>query len=292
MTHEPTPPDAVEIELGIPGFRVAAKAWGPEDGVRTLGLHGWLDNAATFDRLAPLLPRLRLVAVDLPGHGRSDHRAPGEAYHMVDWLPIVHAIAEALGWDRFSILAHSMGAAIATLFAATFPARVERLVLLEGLGPLSAEPEEAPERLAKGIVELRRAHGKQPPVYPDLDTAVSRWLAVTWGLSPEGARILVERGTKTVPGGITWRSDPRMRCPSLFRMTEAQIQAFLARIACPCLVVKATRGYPFDEALARRQAAAIQGLKLVEIEGGHHVHLDDPVRVAAVVDGFLRDNTR
>ena len=65
-----------ELELQTPYLRLSARAWGPPDGVPVLALHGWLDNAASFDPLASLLPGVRLVAVDLPGHGGSDHRPP------------------------------------------------------------------------------------------------------------------------------------------------------------------------------------------------------------------------
>ena len=62
-----------------PGLTVATRCWGPKDGVPVLALHGWLDNASSFDLVAPALAAagMRVVAVDLPGHGLSDHRAPG-----------------------------------------------------------------------------------------------------------------------------------------------------------------------------------------------------------------------
>ena len=59
-----------EISFQAPWGVITAKAWGPEDGKPFLGLHGWLDNANTFDKIAPLLPEnIRLVAMDFPGHG-------------------------------------------------------------------------------------------------------------------------------------------------------------------------------------------------------------------------------
>lgn len=54
-----------ELELQTPWLRLAARAWGPSGGLPVLAVHGWLDNAASFDVLAPLLPGMRLVAVDL-----------------------------------------------------------------------------------------------------------------------------------------------------------------------------------------------------------------------------------
>src|SRR5690606_2312769 len=117
----------VDISVGT----LAGLAFGPRDGRPVLALHGWLDNAATFVPLAPLLPELRIYALDLPGHGRSSHRPPGARYHYVDWVGDVIEAADALGLDRFALLGHSMGAGISILTAGTFPERVERLALIE-----------------------------------------------------------------------------------------------------------------------------------------------------------------
>jgi len=71
-----------ELELELPHLRLAAQVWGDPLLPRLLALHGWLDNAASFDRLAPLLcEHFHIVALDLPGHGRSGHRPPGTWYH-------------------------------------------------------------------------------------------------------------------------------------------------------------------------------------------------------------------
>jgi hypothetical protein len=56
-------PVSKEIEIKTPFLRIAAKQWGPADGIPVLGLHGWLDNASTFDRIAPLLPRINLISM-------------------------------------------------------------------------------------------------------------------------------------------------------------------------------------------------------------------------------------
>ena len=64
-----------EVRLSLPHIELAAHLYGPEEGLPVLALHGWLDNAASFARLAPKLEGLRIVALDFAGHGHSEHRA-------------------------------------------------------------------------------------------------------------------------------------------------------------------------------------------------------------------------
>lgn len=278
--------DALTIRL--PGLDLAALAWGPPNAPPVLALHGWLDNAATFARLAPLLERWRVVAVDLPGHGLSSHHPPGAAYHFLDWVRVIDRIVDALGWSRCSLLGHSMGAAIGVLFAGTFPQRVSCLGLLDGLGPLTEPAASAPQRLMTGIKALRTLESRsEPRVMPSLNVAASRLCEAVPGLTPDAAAVLVRRGTRPESGGYVWRADPRLRAPSLFRLSDDHVVAFLERISCPVLLVRATRGWPFELAYAQRMVSSIPRAWIVEVDGGHHVHLDAPEKVAPVVAALL-----
>lgn len=104
------------FELQVGGARVAGLR-NHGGGPRVLALHGWLDNAASFVPLAPHLSALQLVAIDLPGHGHSAHLPAGASYTTAAAICHVLDVADALGWDRFSLLGHSMGAGIASLTA-------------------------------------------------------------------------------------------------------------------------------------------------------------------------------
>lgn len=280
--------NATDTTLDIPGLRVAARVWGPSEGKRVLALHGWLDNAASFDGLAPALGGHRIVALDLPGHGLSDHRAPGVAYHFVDWVTDVTAVANALGWDRFTLMGHSMGAGIACLFTGAFPRRIDRLVLLDGLGPLTLDPELAPHRLADGVTRLLATRGEPVGVLSTRQEAAARLRKATLGMTESSAATLLARGMRDVEDGVAWRTDPRLRVPSLFRLTEEHVHAFLKRIACPVLVVHAKDGYPFDAAWIHAQLGCMTDLEVVHVPGGHHVHLDEPERVAPHIVAFMR----
>jgi len=273
---------------------LAARVHGPPGGRPVLALHGWLDNAASFDRLAPLLPEMRLVAVDLAGHGLSGHRSREASYVFVDWVRDVFQIAEALGWSRFSILGHSMGAGIASLAAATLPSRIEALALIEGFAPLVAPEDQAPVRLAQYLAALARLEAKKPAVYATEQEALAARMAAGRFASEEGILAVVRRGLeRTEDGGWRWRADPRLKLPSALRFTPGQVAAFLQRIECPTLIIKALSGLLSGPATGELSdfsglARHIRRLTTCELPGAHHLHLDDPAPVAAALREFFR----
>lgn len=276
-----------EITIQTHALTLAARVWGPEDGVPTLALHGWLDNAASFDGLGPRLPGLRLVCLDMPGHGLSQHVAPGELYGFVDTVVRVFEATRALGWTRFCLVGHSLGAAVASVLAGTFPSRVRRLVLIEGLGPLADEPEQVATRLARSIEDQFHRRGRPGLVYPRREDAAARFREAVPGLAERSARILTDRGLEAIDEGFVWRSDPRLRVPSRQRLTEAQVLAFLRAIEAPTLLVRGTGGYSFAPDPMAARVAALRDSTMVELPGGHHLHLDGPEPVAEAIAGFL-----
>ena len=276
-----------EIHVQAGTLQLAARVWGPEEGEPVLALHGWLDNAASFDLLAPLLGGRRIVALDFAGHGHSEHQPPGPWYHFVDYVADALGAADALGWERFSLLGHSLGGAVATLVAGSCPERIERLALIEAIGPLTEPAERAPERLAEALQGAQRARTRPPPVYPDLDRIVAARRAAG-DLSYAAARRLVERSTQVTAEGIRWRSDSRLRLPSPLRTTESQALAFLRAIEAPTLLIRGDDGLlpEGDPGIAKR-VASLNDARTCTLAGNHHLHLEDPEPVAAVLEDFL-----
>ena len=276
-----------EFELALPAGTVRGLRMADEGGRRVLALHGWLDNAASFVPLAPHLPGLDLVAPDLPGHGRSAHFPRGMDYSFASAVHSVLDVADALGWERFALLGHSMGAGIASLVAAACPERVERLVAIEALGALAEVPERTVERLREAVVATRALPGKRLRVFPDLGPAVRARMKAN-ELGEAAARLLVERGVAAVDGGWCWSSDPRLTLPTMVRMTEAQIEDLVAGITCPAKVLFADPAQPYlPDPVRRRRAALLPAGELVVLPGGHHLHMEQPADVAAAIGGFL-----
>lgn len=282
---------AVEQRLMTSRGHYALRHWhAGAGGVPVLAVHGWLDNAATFDRLAPLLHDAPLHAVDLPGHGFSDPRPAGMRYHNADFLDDLVAVLDGLFPDTpVTLLGHSLGAGLCLMIAALFPERVHKLVLLEGLGPVAANPEDYLAQTREAVLALPAQASARKPV-ASLEVAVqARRRGMTGPLSESAARLLCTRSLETgADGQLYWRSDKRLRLPSLIRYQEAQVRACIAAIRVPTLVICGEQGLPQASAQYRERLAHFVQAQVVTLPGGHHLHLDEsPDAVAAVVRAFL-----
>ena len=273
-----------EVRLSLPHIELAAHLFGPEDGQPVIALHGWLDNANSFARLAPKLKGLRIVALDLAGHGHSSHRPPGAGYSLPDYVHDVLQVTEQLGWQRFSLLGHSLGAIISVFLAGAMPERVERLALIDGLIPPTGKPDDAPEQLGRSLLAQLRLGHKRKPIYADQDQAIQARMKGAVAVTREAAELLAQRGLMPVPGGYTWRSDSRLTLPSAVRITTDQAMAFVAAIGCPTHLVVASQGL-----LAQNQALLSDlPFAVTSLSGSHHLHLDDESGAQAVADCFNR----
>jgi pimeloyl-ACP methyl ester carboxylesterase len=257
-----------------------------------LALHGWLDNAGSFDGLAPLLPGVRLVALDLPGHGRSEHRPPQCPYDFIYWVPDVLGAADALGWDQLQIIGHSLGASVGAFVAGTVPRRVRGLVLVDALGPTTTEPPGTPSALASAVARRRKHIGPSKRVHPGVEDAAAVLRTVNPTLTQRAALALAARGTRQVPGGYGWSFDPRLRLPSLLRLTEGHVRAFFKRIRCPALVVRAQNSWLVKSATIDARLECLQTVHLLDAGGGHHLHLVQPRGIASQVGRFLANPGR
>jgi pimeloyl-ACP methyl ester carboxylesterase len=276
-----------EFALAVPLGTIRGLRTGTPGAPPVLALHGWLDNAASFVPLAPHLQRVDLRAIDLPGHGASDHLGQGADYSFSGAVHSVLDVADALGWERFALLGHSMGAGIASLVAAACPERVTRLVAIEALGALADAPTNTVGRLRQAVQATRALPGKRLRVFPDLEIAVRARMKAN-NLTAPVARLLVERGVVEVAGGWSWSSDPRLTLPTMVRMTEAQVDDLVSGIACPTRVVFADPAQAYlPDALRRARAARLPDGDMVVIAGSHHLHMEDPQAVADAIGGFL-----
>lgn len=262
-----------ELRFDVAGNVIAALELGDPDGVPVIALHGWLDNAASFRLLAERLAGVRLIAVDLIGHGFSDHRPESTPYYIWDNVADVIGLMDELGLESANVIGHSMGASIASLLAGAYPERVKRLCLIEGVAPLIYEPNQLPQLMAEAIDKRSKARRRRLRPYESEEKAVQARVNGRWPVSEQAAKWLVERGVIHREDGVHWRNDAKLTLPSILRMSEDQVRAFLSRIQCKVELVLGQNGIGQDLILERIDCFVDSDVEW--LEGNHHLHLQD-----------------
>ena len=271
--------------LDVNGNHFALRTWGNEGGYPVLALHGWLDNAASFERIAPLLRTCFVVAPDLAGHGRSEHRRADSGYYLWEHADDMNALVECLGWKRFSVLGHSMGTGVASILAA-MNRTIDSMVFIDGMGaPFTLAEGGTVEHLRKSQRLLRlalrtRLHGFSGPEqaqFNSLEAAIDeRRNTIDGSLCTEGARLLAMRDLINLGQGYRWRHDPRLVLPEPLQLTERQACEFLSQITCPLHLMLGRQGLFAGGAFDKRKSALPPDTRVSWHDGGHHFHLDTP----------------
>lgn len=279
-----------EVQLRLSnGQDCAIRITGPENAPPLLALHGWQDNAASFEMLAPLLPGYRIVALDFPGHGLSAPRPLSSPYYIWSYITEIRGVVEHFGWQQFELLGHSMGGAVALLYAALYPQELKKMVLLDSVGPLTTEPAKLPEQMKTALVELESLKARQRNYYRDFDTAVRA--RAEKGVSLEAATAFGKRGIVCEEKGCYWNLDPRLRVLNPLSLSEEQVKAFMVQIACPLLIILAPGFWEqkvHRQQMLRDRLAYLQNVTVHKLQGGHHQHMEaEAPAIAALIRRFL-----
>lgn len=259
----------------VGGIELSAKRWGEPGGHPVLALHGWLDNAASFDFLAPHLPACDLVCLDCAGHGHSGRHNNLGAYNIWQDVGELFAVADQLGWSSFSLLGHSRGAVISLLAAGTFPARISHLCLLEGGIPRLATAAEAPELLAEAIRTVRIASARQAGCYPTFQAAVAARVNGIFPLAEPDAEVLARHGVLETSAGFVWSYDPKLLAGSEVRLSLDQLLAFRGRVTARTMVVLAEQGMVVQEPAALDLLCSRSDWQVARLPGSHHHHMHE-----------------
>lgn len=277
-----------EITVSIDDLNLSAFRMETGSKHKILCLHGWLDNANSFLPLLPLISDAELIAIDLPGHGLSDHQQ--SIYSIADQAHVALSVADALDWEHFIIIGHSLGGCIAPFTFAASADRIEKLILIEAAGPRSEPAAELPNRLAQYHIDRRQPEKYQSRLFDSVDQAIASRLRAN-KMSEDSARLIIERQLKTVEHqGRTkwqWRFDSKLRIASPSYFTEEQVRSILRTITCPTLCILAESGYLADRPETGPRLNCIKNCSVMNLPGYHHLHLDTPEPVADGINKFL-----
>jgi pimeloyl-ACP methyl ester carboxylesterase len=274
------------VTFALPALSLKGWQQGPQHHQVTLCLHGWLDNADSFLPISAWLSELNLVAIDLPGHGLSDHRSTDAHYHFLDWIYDIATLIKSQGWQQVTIIGHSMGGMIGSVLAAVMPQLVRKLVLIDSIGLVTGEAGKITEQVRTAINHRWQSQNKQKPVYGDLHSAAqARQSQSDFDLAT--ALILATRGTRPCAEGLTWSADMRLRESSAYRLLQPQVQQLIRDIQCPVLAVLAQDGLEMMRQARTEYQHCYPQLELVEVTGGHHCHMTQPEQTARAIRQFL-----
>lgn len=213
----------------------------------------------------------RALAVDLPGHGRSEGGALGTIAEMADWMM---RFADAAGVSTVHVAGHSMGTFVALELARRHPARIESLTLCGTATSMPVHPEllAAAEHDLPAAAALMAAWAHARPAHVGVHPTPGLWML-------GGARALVE---VSAPGVLA----------TDFRACAAYVDALdaAAAVTCPTTVVIGRGDKMTPPKGGRALAAAITGARVVELEGiGHMMMIEHPRAVKhAIIDTASR----
>lgn len=278
-----------ETSFNLGYTKLGAKQWlsSNPNALRIQMLHGWLDNAASFDNLALRLPEYNITAIDHAGHGLSDHKQDGSFYHLwehaLDAIGVLNASTQS-SW----LIGHSMGGAVAILVAALAPEKVRGLIILDSMGPLTAKADERVATMQRAVQKMLQNRNGRYTKYPSQEDMIHARMNGFTSLSYDAARPLVERGSVQKEEAWVWRSDRKLAFPSPFRMDELAVEAYIKAIKCPTLALVADSGvYEHNTELVNKRANAFPWIKLKWLPGNHHFHLE-PNTASAVAEEIRR----
>ena len=242
-------------------------------------LHGWSLNLRVWDGLVrALAPRFRVIAIDLPGHGRSDWDPRAVTPAAQAWR--VHETLAPLT-ERYTLLGWSLGGQLALDLAAALPAGIERLALIATTPKFLKAPNwrcGTPRPLLARLVHRLHSEGER---------AVSDFLALLARGSAPGtaARVRAKlRAALRTHGGAR----PEALTAGLARLRDGDLRKALPMVRVPVLVIAGERDRIIRPAASRALAAALPDAHYVEVAGAAHApFLSHPVQFLRQLNGFL-----
>jgi len=302
-------PPGKEIRFPVSWGHIAGMEWGDPLGHPVLLIHGWLDNLGSFEPLVPHLLKchnLHLIAIDEPGCGLSSHKPPGSDYNRWAHLREIKRIIDHLNWKEVTLIGHSLGAGYSFIFAAAFPDLVKRFISIDIPKPLTMLNDlNWMTRLPRAVdkhIQYDELFIKDPtlestaPVYTE-ETIVKKLMEGHGNsLSENSVRILMKRGVKSYKDGFVFTRDIRQKLPTLDPApTEETMLKFMGRLKCDLLIIRAKQSaYQLPVSLRSQYYTIFERqsriFRDVDLDGTHHLHMNNPEPVGKVINQFLADS--
>ena len=270
-------------------------------------LHGWMDVAASYQFMVDAFPDAfavgrRIIAPDWRGFGQTPSSPAGgqaDSYWFADYLADLDFLLDHYApGQAVDLVGHSMGGNVAMLYAGVRPARIRKLVNLEGFGLAASQPSQAADHYAQWMDELKSLQRGELDLksYNEVGGVARRLMRTNPRLSPDKADWLANHWARPDADG-KWRilGEPAHKVPSaqLYRVDETL--AIYQRISAPTLAVEASddsialwwKGrFSLDEYHERLKQVPDARVAVIQ-DAGHMLHHDQPGKLAQLIADFL-----
>jgi len=282
--------------LGVRGLQYHVRHWGRPGAPKLFMMHGWMDVSASFQFVVDCLQGdWHVIAPDWRGFGLSE-RTSSDTYWFPDYLADLDAILDHYSpGEAVNLLGHSMGGNVVGLYAGVRPARIARLINLEGFGLPTTRPEQAPARYAAWLDQLREVAPMRR--YPSREAVAARLQKTNPRLSDERADFLSRHWSAQNAAG-EWEilGDPLHKHfgPLLYQVEETL--ACWRAITAPVLWVEAADTDVWKWLGPKEQARVEVDRRLANLanvsthtlnDAGHMLHHDQPEELARLIEDFL-----
>jgi pimeloyl-ACP methyl ester carboxylesterase len=251
------------------GIKIQLVLWKGR-GKEILCIHGLTANSRFWDCLASALsPRHKIIAMDLRGRGLSDK--PPTGYSIDDHCKDVLAVMDDLGLDRPVLMGHSLGAFISLAFAAQYPNRVDRLILVDGGGKLTGD------QMAKVFAGIKPSLDRLGQIFPSFEIYLSLMKQAPY-LQPWNSYMetYFRYEIEEAQGGIRSRVHPKHIEEEAKNLEKVDSREFYKKVKVPTLILRATKGMLAEddlllpEGVVEQMVREIPNAKRVDVEGANH----------------------
>ncbi|XP_031637159.1 probable serine hydrolase [Contarinia nasturtii] len=287
-----------EVRIEVPWGHISGIWYGPENTQPILLVHGWQDCSTVFATLIPLLPpEFSYLAIDLPGHGFSSHYPKGIYYHGIDFVALLENIRQKYNWPQLSLLSHSLGAIVSSVYASIYPQNVRCACALDTLKILSVDPKLVEQIQNWQMKKLIALNDKQPPPEYSYDELPERvYVGSKKSIDFDKTKYLIERGTmrsSSDPNKFYFTRDIRVKFMHTLFVDQQTGLEYIKRIKAPYLFIRGD-----DRDFAESEDNINEGVEvfrkhnkqfeMMKVTGTHHFHLNQPEMIAERVGHFFK----
>lgn len=271
-------------------IHIQVAIWEGDQEHSILCIHGLAANCRSWDTIGlALAPRHHLIAMDLRGRGTSDR--PDTGYFIDNHVEDVRNLLDDLGVESINLMGHSFGTAVSMAFAAKYPKRTQKLILIDGGG----EPSEEHIQNIMPLVQLPLQRLEK--VYSSKDEYLKeirdKGFLKPW---PRAIETMYLHDLEPVEGGFTTRTKIACIQEDIGNIKKYPLHEIYPRIIHPVLILRSVEGVFSDkdivlpDDMARKMTQALPNARSVDIPGTNHFSIawmPNPKRDQVIAD-FLQ----